>query len=119
MLDDFGYSQLETYARGLTIDDLDPALLEHVAQRKEYTPEQAFEAANKVRFTINKYVQDISTLLFINNSISSFIDLNCDINSNGSIKRLKIFIIKTPKNEVKTIFKYESKIIEDLKTPLR
>ena len=46
-------------------------------------------------------------------------DLNCDINSKGSIKRLKIFIMKTPKNEVKTIFKYESKIIKDLKTPFR
>ena len=33
MLDDFGYSQLETYARGLNIDDLYPAILEHVAHR--------------------------------------------------------------------------------------
>ena len=54
MLDDFGYSQLETYARGLTIDDLDPALLEHVAQRKEYTPEQAFEAVRKASPTLSR-----------------------------------------------------------------
>jgi arylsulfatase A-like enzyme len=28
MLDDFGYSQRETYAAGLTVEDLDPALIE-------------------------------------------------------------------------------------------
>ena len=58
MLDDFGYSQLETYARGLTIDDLDPALLEHVAQRKEYTPEQAFETVRKASPTLSRLADE-------------------------------------------------------------
>ena len=38
MLDDFGYSQLETYAAGLTAEDLDPALVEHVAKRGPLNP---------------------------------------------------------------------------------
>ena len=58
MLDDFGYSQLETYARGLTVDDLDPALLEHVAQREEYTPEQAFKAVRKASPTLSRLADE-------------------------------------------------------------
>jgi uncharacterized sulfatase len=58
MLDDFGYSQLETYSKGLTIDDLDPALVEHVAQRGEYTPEQAFEAVRKASPTLSRLANE-------------------------------------------------------------
>ena len=58
MLDDFGYSQLETYSKGLTIDDLDPALIEHVAQRGEYTPEQAFEAVRKASPTLSRLANE-------------------------------------------------------------
>ena len=54
MLDDFGYSQLETYAAGLTVEDLDPALIEHVAKRGQYTPEQAFEAVRKASPTLSR-----------------------------------------------------------------
>jgi uncharacterized sulfatase len=58
MLDDFGYSQLETYSKGLTIDDLDPALVEHVALRGEYTPEQAFEAVRKASPTLSRLANE-------------------------------------------------------------
>ena len=58
MLDDFGYSQLETYSKCLTIDDLDPALVEHVAQRGEYTPEQAFEAVRKASPTLSRLANE-------------------------------------------------------------
>jgi len=54
MLDDFGYSQLETYAAGLTVEDLDPALIEHVAKCGQYTPEQAFEAVRKASPTLSR-----------------------------------------------------------------
>jgi len=58
MLDDFGHAQLETYAEGLTVDDLDPALIEHVAERGEYTPEQAFEAVRKASPTLSRLANE-------------------------------------------------------------
>jgi uncharacterized sulfatase len=54
MLDDFGYSQLEAYARGLTAEDCDPKLLAHTAEHAEYTPEQAFRQLRKASPTLSR-----------------------------------------------------------------
>lgn len=54
MLDDFGYSQLEAYARGLTVDDCDPKMLAHVAEHSDYTPEQAFKQLKKASPTLSR-----------------------------------------------------------------
>ena len=54
MLDDFGYSQLEAYSRGLTEEDCDPKLLAHVAQKGQYTPEQAFGMMKKASPTLSR-----------------------------------------------------------------
>jgi uncharacterized sulfatase len=54
MLDDFGFSQLEAYSRGLTVEDCDPKLLAHVAEHAEYTPEQAFEQLKKASPTLSR-----------------------------------------------------------------
>ena len=45
--------------------------------------------------------------------------LNLDINPFRSVKKLINLRIITPRKDVKTIFKYESKIIADLNTPDR
>ena len=54
MLDDFGYSQLEAYSRGLTAGDCDPKLLAHVAEHAEYSPEQAFVQLKKASPTLSR-----------------------------------------------------------------
>jgi uncharacterized sulfatase len=54
MLDDFGYSQLEAYARGLTVKDCDPKLLAHAAKHAEYTPDQAFAQLKKASPTLSR-----------------------------------------------------------------
>jgi uncharacterized sulfatase len=54
MLDDFGYSQLEAYSRGLTAEDCDPKLLELVGKHAKYTPEQAFEQMRKASPTLSR-----------------------------------------------------------------
>lgn len=54
MMDDLGYSQIEAYARGLTINDLDPALLKHTKKTQKYTPQQAFEMMKKASPTLSR-----------------------------------------------------------------
>jgi len=54
MLDDLGYSQIEAYARGLGVADCDPKLLDRVAQKGNYTPEQAFEMVRKASPTLSR-----------------------------------------------------------------
>jgi uncharacterized sulfatase len=54
MLDDLGYSQIEAFSRGLSIDDCDPKLLDHVAEKGKYTPEQAFEMMQKASPTLSR-----------------------------------------------------------------
>lgn len=54
MLDDFGYSQLEAFSRGLTVADCDPKLLAHTAKQTGYTPEQAFRMMRKASPTLSR-----------------------------------------------------------------
>ena len=54
MLDDFGFSQLEAFSRGLSIKDCDPKLLKHTAEHAEYTPEQAFELVKIASPTLSR-----------------------------------------------------------------
>lgn len=58
MLDDLGYSQLEAYAEGLTVEYLDPALHNHVIERGQYTAEQAFEAVRKASPTLSRLANE-------------------------------------------------------------
>ena len=54
MLDDLGYSQIEAYARSLSVKDCDPKFLEHVRDRHKYTPGQAFEMVRKASPTLSR-----------------------------------------------------------------
>jgi uncharacterized sulfatase len=58
MLDDLGYSQVEPYARGLTPADCDPALLAHVKENSDYTPEQAFELVKIATPTLSRMADE-------------------------------------------------------------
>ena len=58
MLDDLGYSQIEAYARGLTIADCDPKLLDHVGAKGAYTPEQAFAMVKKASPTLSRMADE-------------------------------------------------------------
>ncbi|MEN8253832.1 MAG: sulfatase-like hydrolase/transferase [Verrucomicrobiota bacterium] len=58
MLDDLGYSQIEAYARGLGVEDCDPKLLDHVARKADYTPEQAFAMMKKASPTLSRMADE-------------------------------------------------------------
>lgn len=54
MLDDFGYSQLEAFGRGLTVEDCDPKHVAFTAANTDYTPEQAFDQLKKASPTLSR-----------------------------------------------------------------
>jgi uncharacterized sulfatase len=58
MLDDLGYSQIEAFARGLSEEDCDPALLQHVREKGDYTPEDAFEMMRQASPTISRLADE-------------------------------------------------------------
>lgn len=58
LLDDFGYSQLEAYGRGLSAADCDPKLLEHVDERGEYTLDQALRMMKKATPTLSRMADE-------------------------------------------------------------
>jgi uncharacterized sulfatase len=58
MLDDLGYSQIEAYARGLSEADLDPALVEHVERKGNYTGAEAFRMVNRATPTLSRLADE-------------------------------------------------------------
>ena len=58
LLDDLGYSQVEAFARGLSPEDCDPALLQHVRDKGDYSPEEAFEMMRRASPTISRLADE-------------------------------------------------------------
>lgn len=58
MLDDLGYSQIEAYSRGLDPEEFDPALLQHVEEKGDYTPEEALRMLRKATPTLSRLADE-------------------------------------------------------------
>ena len=58
MLDDLGYSQIEAYARGLTVDDLDPKMIEHTDRLDYYEVDDAMEMVKRASPTLSRLADE-------------------------------------------------------------
>ena len=52
MMDDLGYGQFGLYNDSLTVDAFDPYFTQLVAERQDYTPEQALEFSRRAMPTL-------------------------------------------------------------------
>jgi uncharacterized sulfatase len=58
MMDDLGYGQCQFHNGALTVEAFDPYFKELVAQRQDYTPEQALEFSRRAMPTLNRLVEE-------------------------------------------------------------
>jgi uncharacterized sulfatase len=58
MLDDLGYSQIEAYTRGLSVEDCDPRFLDYVEDKGWYSAAEAFEQVKRASPTLSRMADE-------------------------------------------------------------